>query len=317
MKAIVIEGFGGIETLKFQETERPIAKEGEVLVRIKASGVNPVDTKIRQGLLQSRMPNHLPIILGWEFSGIVEDTGFSARRFMPGDEVYAYARRTVIQNGTYAEYIALPESYLTYKPENIRFEEAAAVPLSGLTAYQSLVVHGKIQKKQHVVILGASGGVGSFAIQFAKIIGATVYAIAGKGREAYLHSLGADYIIDYSKGSVEEQIKAMLPLGADLVFDCVGKEMTAEAYGFVKENGYLVSILSQVDEKLIEKYKINFRYVFVEPDVKHLDILTEWIEQGKIKVFLQKEYELRDAAEAHKQIETGHTQGKIVLKMPA
>ena len=316
MKAIVIHRFGGIETLEYTNADMPVAGEGEVLIHIKAAGVNPVDTKIREGLLQARMPNLLPVILGWDLAGIVVETGFSARRFKPGDQVYAYARRPVIHNGTYAEYIALPESYLALKPKNISFEEAASIPLSALTAYQCLFDQGKMDKNQHVLILGASGGVGMFAIQFAKICGATVYAVAGKGREAFLKSLGADFVMDYTDGPIHDQLKSILPLGADLVYDCVGKETTNEAYLCARKRGHIVSILTQPNETLMKKHDVIFNYVFVEPNAPQLDTIRGWIEQEKMCVKLQKIYALKEVALAHQQIETGHTQGKIVLKMP-
>ncbi len=316
MKAVIINEFGDRRKLTYTDVEKPNVCEGEVLIRIKAAGVNPVDTKIREGLLNKRMPNKLPIILGWDLAGIVVDTGHSARRFKPGDEVYAYARRMVIQNGTYAEYISLPESYVSHKPSNISFEEAASIPLAGLTAFQGIFEKGKLTKNQKLLVLGASGGVGSFAVQFAKIKGATVYALAGYGRADYLKGIGADYILDYTQDNWIETFKEMLPDGADLVFDCVGGDTTTKAYEYVKKGGTLVSILNQANPELVDKYGIAFKYLFVEPNVLQLERIKDWIEKGKMKVCVQHVYHLKDAAKAHKQMETGHTQGKIVLSVP-
>lgn len=316
MKGIVINKFGGREVLEMADIEKPNVCEGEVLIRIKAAGVNPVDVKIREGLLKSRLPNKLPIILGWDMAGVVVDTGYSARRFLPGDEVYAYARRMTIKQGTYCEYIILPESYVSHKPSNLTFEEAAAVPLSALTAYQCLFDKGKLTKNQNVLIIGASGGVGSFAVQFAKLKGAHVYTVAGPERESYLKNLGADFVLDYTLGNWAKSFKEMLPQGADLVFDCVGKEATMKGYSCTKNHGTLVSILSQPKEEMMNKYSVNHKYHFVEPNVPQLDKIRDWIEKGKIKVHVDKVFKLTDVAKAHEQIETGHTLGKIVLKMP-
>lgn len=316
MKAVIINEFGDRSKLTYTDVEKPNVCEGEVLIRIKAAGVNPVDTKIREGLLKKRMPHKIPIILGWDLAGIVVDTGHSARRFKPGDEVYAYVRRMAIQHGTYAEYISVPESYVSHKPSNVPFEEAASVPLAGLTAYQAIFEKGKLTKNQNILILGASGGVGSFAVQFAEVKGATVYALAGYNRKDYLKSIGADVILDYAQENWPDTFKGKLPEGADIVFDCVGGDTTAQAYEYVKKGGTLVSILNQPDADLASKYEINAKYLFVEPNVLQLEKIKDWIEKGKVKVSVQHVYHLKDAAKAHKQMETGHTQGKIVLSVP-
>jgi NADPH:quinone reductase-like Zn-dependent oxidoreductase len=316
MKAIVIKEYGNRSKLIYADIEKPNVCEGEVLIRIKAAGVNPVDFKIREGLLRGRMHSVFPITMGWDLSGIVVDTGYSARRFKPADEVFAYARRMEIHHGTYAEYISLPESYVVHKPSNISFEEAAAVPLAGLTAFQSLFEKGKLTRNQKLLVIGASGGVGTFAIQFAKIKGATVYAVAGPTRVEYLQNLGADFVFDYSKGDWVKEFRKKLPEGADLVFDCFGKDATVKAYECAREGGTIVSIISQANEELVKKYNVNFKYWFVEPNAPQLDKIRDWIEKGKLTVPVQKIYELKDAEKAHEQIETFHTQGKIVIQIP-
>lgn len=313
MKAVIINDFGGTEKLEIADVPKPEPEEGEVLVRIKAAGVNPVDYKIRSGLYKGRMPIEMPVILGWDVAGIVEKNGFGASRFDPGEEVFAYARRKIIKNGTYAEYICLPESFLAYKPKSLSFEEAAGVPLAGLTAFQSLLQKGKLMKNERVLILGATGGVGSYAIQIAKNVGASVVAVASKKNIAYAISLGADDFIDYSEGKIKEEIEQRFPDKFDLVFDCVGKEMLDQAYEFVAPGGRLVSILGQVNQEKAEKYKVLFSYHFVEPNVKNLNQLTSWIGEGKFKVHLDEVFSLEEAAKAHKQIESGHTKGKLVL----
>jgi NADPH:quinone reductase-like Zn-dependent oxidoreductase len=315
MKAIIINEFGGPEKLVVADVPKPEPNEGEVLVRIKAAGVNPVDYKIRFGLYRGRMPYEFPIIPGWDVAGIVEKNGFGASRFEPGEEVFAYARRKLLKNGTYAEYICLPESFLAYKPKSLTFEEAAVVPLSSLTAFQSLLVKGKLMNNERILILGATGGVGSYAIQIAKAIGASVVAVASKKNVAYAVSLGADDFIDYTAGNVLTEIEQRFPDKFDLVFDCVGKETLTEAYQYVKHGGRLVSILVQVNQELADKYKVLFHYVFVEPVVKHLNKIAQWIGEGKIKVHIEHKFKLEEAAKAHEIIETGHTKGKIVLEV--
>jgi NADPH:quinone reductase-like Zn-dependent oxidoreductase len=316
MKSIVIKSYGGVDKLIYAEIEKPNVCEGEVLIRIKAAGVNPVDCKIRKGLLKSRMKNEFPITLGWDFSGIVVDTGYSAKRFKPADEVYGYARRMKISQGTYAEYIVLPESYVVHKPSNISFDEAASVPLAGLTAFQALFDKGKMVKHQKVLILGASGGVGSFAIQFAKIKGAEVYALAGPDREEYLKDLGADYIFDYSDKDWDKKYLEILPEKADIVLDFVGQDVGKKAYELTKEKGTLVSVINQPDVDIANKLNINVKYLFVEPDSIELDKIRDWIEKNKIKINIDKTFELKDAAQAHQYIEKGHTLGKVILRIP-
>jgi len=313
MKAVLIRDFGDRSKLEIADVPKPEPDEGEVLVRIKAAGVNPVDYKIRSGLYKGRMPLELPIILGWDVAGIVEKNGFGASRFDPGEEVFAYARRKLLKNGTYAEYITLPESFLAYKPKSLSFEEAAALPLAGLTAFQSILQKGKLMVNERVLILGATGGVGSFAIQIAKAVGASVVAVASKKNVAYAISLGADDFIDYTSVDLKTEIEQRFPDKFDLVFDCVGKETLEQAYHFVKHGGRLVSILGQVNEELAEKHKVLFHYVFVEPNVKQLNQFTQWIGEGKVKVHVDHKFPLEEVVKAHELIESGHTTGKIVL----
>lgn len=315
MKAVIIKEFGGPEKLEIADVPKPEPNEGEVLIRIKAAGVNPVDYKIRSGLYKERMPYELPLIPGWDVAGVVEKNGFGASRYEPGEEVFAYARRKLLKNGTYAEYICLPESFLSYKPKSLTFEEAAAVPLASLTAFQSILVKGKLMANERVLILGATGGVGSYAIQIAKAVGASVVAVASTNNVAYAVSLGADDFIDYTAGSILQEIEQRFPDKFDLVFDCVGKETLTEAYQYVKPGGRLVSILGHVNQGLADKYKILFHYVFVEPVAKQLSKIAQWIGEGKIKVHVDRKFKLEEAFKAHELIESGHTKGKIVLEI--
>lgn len=313
MKAVIVKEFGGRDKLEIADVPKPEPDEGEVLVRIKAAGVNPVDYKIRSGSYQGRMPIEMPLILGWDVSGIVEKNGFGASRFDPGEEVFAYARRKVLKNGTYAEYITLPESFLAYKPKSLTFEEAACVPLASLTAFQSILQKGKLMKDERMLVLGATGGVGSFAIQIGKAVGASVVAVASKKNIAYAISLGADDFIDYTDGKLNNEIEQRYPDKFDLVFDCIGGDTLANAYQYCRHGGRLVSIIGQVNKDESEKHKVLFSYHFVEPNVKNLNQITQWIGEGKLKVHVSHKYTLDEVVLAHEQIESKHTTGKIVL----
>lgn len=310
MKAAILEEFNN--KLEIKEKDHPEVGEGEVLVKIKACGINPVDVKLSQGYMKDMIPHEFPIVLGWDMAGVVEECGHSARAFRAGEEVYAYARRPKLKDGTFAEYIVLPESYLAKKPININFEEASAIPLAGLTAYQSIFDVGQLADNETILILGASGGVGTFAVQFAKYKGSKVVAVASKENHKYLEGLGADHCIDYKTQDVESEVKKITSEGVDLAFDAVGGDTTQLGAKCLKKNGRLVSIASQGDD-LPEG--TNFTFVFVEPNSRELDHIRELVEAGNIKVPLQKVYKLEEINEAFQQIETGHTTGKIVVKL--
>jgi len=310
MKAAFYTEFGGAEKLQIGTLEVPELQEGEVLVRVKAAGVNPVDSLIRAGYLQTMVPTEFPVVPGWDVAGVVEGRGHSARRFAVGAEVYAYARRPTVQHGTFAEYIVLPESYLSLRPTRLSWEEAGGIPLAGLTAYQSLFDAGQLQAGQTVLILGASGGVGSFAIQLAKDKGATVLAVASEQNAAYMQELGADFTIDYKKGPVGEAVKSLVPAGVDLIFDCINGDTLTQSLSALKPGGTLVSIL--YDGKGLDP-GIRFHYVFVEPNSQQLDELRQLADAGKLKVQVAKTYPLEATAEAFNQIDSHHTTGKIVI----
>ena len=310
MHAVYYTEFGGTEVLKTGELDMPAIGEGEVLVKIKAAAINPVDAAVRKGLLSSFIPCRFPVIPGWDVAGVVEERGFSARRFAAGDEVYAYARRPVVQWGTFAEYIVLPESYLALRPKNLSFEEVAGIPLVGLTAYQSLFDAGNLQQGQTVLMLGASGGVGSLGIQLAKATGAQVIGVASEKNHAYMKKLGADATIDYKGVNVGEAVKRIAQDGVDLIFDCAGGETLQQSLSALKPAGKVVSILNRGEG--LDK-NIQFQYVFVEPNATELAQLCQLAEVGKLQVPVSERYSLENAAQAFEQIETHHTTGKIVI----
>ena len=315
MKAVVINEFGGREKLNLSEVPTPEPAEGEVLIRIRAAGVNPVDWKIREGWLKDLLPYKFPIILGWDLAGVIEETGYSVKRFAKGDIIYAYGRRPIVQQGTYAEYTALPESYVTHCLDSLSAEESASIPLAALTAYQAVYDAVQLQAGQSILIVGASGGVGGFAVQFASLIGAGVTAVASEKNHAYLQGLGAEHTICYTKGDLQEQFQTICPSGADVVFDLIGGETLKKSVNSVKAGGKIVSITDDPQPHIPQEKNIQGHFVFVEPNVRQLDHIREMVDSGKLKTHLSSVYSLTDVQKAHAEMETGHTRGKIVLKI--
>lgn len=312
MKASYYEEFGDLNQIKTGEFDQPEPGEGEVLIRVKAAGVNPVDAAVARGMLKDAIPTEFPVIPGWDVAGVVEENGFAARRFKKGDEVYAYARRTTIQNGTFAEYIALPESYLAYRPKKITMEESGGIPLVGLTVYQSIFETGNLEDGQTIVVLGASGGVGTLAIQMAKSVGATVIGVASEKNHSYMKELGADETIDYSAAHVGKSVKKVAPDGVDLVFHCSRGNSLSECMeaDVLKKDGRVVSITKSKPEP---EWEVTYDYVFVEPNATQLKHIAELADDGKIKVPETQAFSLDEAGQALQEVETLHTRGKLVI----
>ncbi|MBP3192868.1 NADP-dependent oxidoreductase [Natronogracilivirga saccharolytica] len=310
MKASYIAAFGGPDSVTTGELDRPEPGEGEVLVRVKSAGVNPVDSAIVRGMLKDFIPSEFPLIPGWDVAGVVEARGHAARRFSEGDAVYAYARRPLIQHGAFAEYISLPESYLAHSPTNLTTEEAGGIPLAGLTAWQSLFDAGKVQKGDTVLILGASGGVGTFAVQFAKWNGARVIGVASSKNHDYLKELGADDTVDYKEGHVGEAVEKIVPAGVDMIFDCSRGEALAQSMDTLIKNGRLVSITNSNPDR---RSDIRFQYVFVEPNARQLEQISELADNGELKAPVTKAFRLEEAGKALEQVELLHTRGKMVI----
>lgn len=316
MKAIVIHEFGGRDKLTLAEIPTPEPGDGEVLIKVKAAGVNPVDWKIREGMLAKRLPHRFPLIPGWDAAGIVAATGRGVGVLLPGDEVCAYCRKPLIQYGTYAEFVAVPEQSVARKPAALSFEEAAAVPLAGLTAWQSLFEAINLQSGETILIQAAAGGVGGFSVQLAALQGAEVIGTARATNHDYVISLGASRVIDYTTDDFRSVVRAAFPEGIDAAFDMIGGKTTFAAIEVLKRNGRMVSIVMPKDKTIEEKAKnkdIQYGYVFVRPDAGQLAKLTALIDAGKIRVRLSAMLPLEEAANAHEMMETGHTRGKIVL----
>jgi len=308
MKAVVVNEWGGPEVLKYQDAPKPEPKDDEILVRVMAAGVNPVDSYVRQGMFAKRGLDNRPAVLGYDIAGVVEKTGANAKKFKPGDAVYCYL--SVMRGGGYAEFAVAKESETGLKPKNINFEEAAAVPLAATTAWQALIDSGKIAKGQTVLIHGGSGGVGSFAIPIAKARGAKVIATASTAHQATLKQLGVDQAIDYTATKFEDVVK-----NVDLVLNCVRADALGRSYGVVKKGGTIVSITDEPDQTECAKHALHCSRLGANPDAKVLEELTKLIEAGKIKPIVSQTLPLAEANKAHEQIETHHTLGKIVLKV--
>jgi NADPH:quinone reductase-like Zn-dependent oxidoreductase len=313
MRAIVIDNFGSRAELKLAERPLPVPLRGEVLIRVRAAGVNPVDVKIREGLLRTRLPHQFPIIPGWDVAGVVEEMGGGCRRLQVGDEVYAYARKPVVMHGTYAEFVAVAEKLVALKPSRMSFAEAASVPLAALTAYQSLVDAAGLRRGQSVLIHAAAGGVGGFAVQLARIRGARVIATASAPHHDYVRNLGAQDVIDYTREDFVAAVRRRYLEGVEVAFDTVGGDVQSRSAAAVRKGGILVSLLAFQQEASLQALGIRTRYVFVTPGATQLRRLAAWVDRGVLRTHLAVQLPLEEAARAHELIESRHTQGKIVL----
>src|SRR6266513_2778331 len=306
MKAIVVHEYGGREVLKYEEVPRPEPKDNEVLVRMIAAGVNPVDALIRSGEYAKFFGTTLPLVPGYVIAGIVEKTGAKVTKLKIGDPIYAY----VMWGGGYADYVVATEGEAAAKPKSITFVEAAGVPLAALTAWQALIGTAKLSAGQTVLIHGGSGGVGSFAIQIAKARGAKVIATASTPNQDPLKQLGTDQAIDYTKTKFGDIVKDV-----DVVLDATRSDALAHSYGVVKKGGIIVSITGQPDQVELDKHDIRGSSIMAHPDANVLDELGKLIDAKKITPIVSQVFPLSEASKAHQQIETRHTRGKIILKV--
>jgi len=306
MKSVVAHEYGAPEVLKYEDAPRPEPKENELLVRVIACGVNPADPLVVYGRFAKEFGTHLPLVPGYDVSGIVEATGAKVTRFKKGDAVYGYA----LFGGGWAEYAVLAENEAALKPKSATFVEAAAVPMGALTSWQGLIDIAKLSAGQTILIHGGSGGVGSFAIQIAKTKGAKVIATASTANQDLLKQLGADVAVDYTKTKFEDVAKDV-----DVVFDTVGRDTLARSYPLVKKNGIVTTIVSRPDQAQLDKFGIRGSSVSSHPDGNELAEITKLIDAGKIKPVVGQVLPLTDAVKASQQAETHHTRGKIVLKI--
>jgi NADPH:quinone reductase-like Zn-dependent oxidoreductase len=306
MKAIVIDQNGGPEVLKYEEAPRPQPKDDEILIRVMAAGVNPVDVFIREGRFGGR--SSFPFIPGMDVAGVVEGAGSKVTRFKKGDAVYAYL--SFEEQGGYAEFAVTKEDHAALKPKSIDFEHAAAVPLAATTAWQALVDKAGLKAGQTVLIHGGSGGVGTFAVQIAKARGAKVIATASSANQDLLKQLGVDQPIDYTTTKFEDVVKDV-----DVVLNGVRGDSLARSYGVVKKGGIIVSITGPPDPAELEKHGIRGTSIGAHPDAEILEDLAKLIDSKKITPIVSAVIPLAEAAKAHEQIASQHTRGKIVLKV--
>ena len=313
MKAIVLPEPGEPENLQYQELEKPAIKPTEVLVKTKAISINPVDIKTRRGKAQfSQLRNEPPIILGWDVSGEVVAVGDAVKKFKVGDEVFGMVNFPG-HGKAYAEYVAAPETHLALKPAAITHAEAAAATLAALTAWQVLVNQAKIKPGQRVFIQAAAGGVGHFAVQIAKNIGAYVIGSASATNAGFLKELGVDQHIDYTK----EQFEEVLPV-VDFVLDSIGGDMVPRYFKILKNDAQLISIVGGVTEEMkkrAEALHIKAANYLVHSSGDDMEKLAELLQAGILKAHVSQEFSFEDMAAAHRQIETGKTRGKVIVNV--
>jgi NADPH:quinone reductase-like Zn-dependent oxidoreductase len=303
MKAIVVHASGGPEVLSYEDAPRPQPKDDEVLVRVMAAGVNPVDVFIREGRI-----TRFPFIPGMDVAGVVEQAGNKVTKLKKGDAIYAYL--SFEEQGGYAQFAVTNQDHAALKPQLIDFEKAAAVPLAATTAWQALVEKAGLSAGQTVLIHGGSGGVGTFAVQIAKARGAKVIATASTANQDLLKELGVDQPIDYTTTKFEDVVRDV-----DVVLNAVRGDTLARSYSVVKKGGIIVSITGQPDPAELEKHGIRGTGLNAHPDAKVLEELAKLIDSGKIRPIVSAVMPLVDAAKAHEQIASRHTRGKIVLKI--
>ena len=308
MKAIVIHEYGGPEVLKYEDVPQPEPKQDQLLIRVTAAGVNPVDGMIRSGIFDKEGHRAFPIVLGGDIAGMVERVGSKITKFKSADPVFAYV--SLDNSGGYAQYALVTEREAAPKPKSLTYVEAAAVPIVALTAWQALIDTAKLKAGQTVLIHGGSGGVGSFAIQIAKARGAKVIATASTANQDLLKQLGADVAIDYTKQNFEDIAKEV-----DVVLDSIGKDTLARSYGVVKKAGIIVSLVARPDPAELEKHGIRGEAFSVDPNSDELGEIGKLIDEKKINVIVSQTFPLLEARKAQEQVATGHTRGKIVLKV--
>ncbi|MCX8508560.1 MAG: NADP-dependent oxidoreductase, partial [Rhodobacteraceae bacterium] len=306
MKAARIHAYGDASQIKIEEAPLPVLNPDDVLVRIVAASVNPVDWKIRQGHLASFIPHTLPLTLGWDLSGVVAAVGPAVTGFKPGDAVYS--RPDIARNGSYAEFIAVRESELALKPATISHVEAASLPLVSITAWEVLVTTADLQPGQRVLIHAGAGGVGAIAVQLAKARGAHVTATASAGKAALVRGLGADEVLDYRSQDV-----ARLARDMDVVFDTQGGEAQEAAWGSLKPGGILVSIVAPPSAERAAAEGKRSAFVFIQPSAPILRDLAAMVDASLIRPLVGAEFSLDNAARAQEFSETGRATGKIVL----
>ena len=310
MLAVRIHSYGGPEVLRYEEVQRPHAGPGEILIKVHAAGVNPVDWKVREGYLKQRANYTLPLIPGWDFSGVVDSIGPGAGRFEEGDPVFG--RADLFRDGAYAEYLVVREEDAEYKPKSVDHIHAAAIPLAALTAWQSLFEAANLQSGQTVLIHAAAGGVGHFAVQLAKWAGARVIGTASQSNQNFITELGCDQVIDYQATRFEDVVH-----NVDVVLDTIGEETQKRSWKTLAKGGILVSIVSPPSKKDADLYGVRQSFVFVQNNPTQLAEITDLVDSGLLIPVVEPEniLPLSEAHHAQELSKAGHIRGKMVLRI--
>jgi NADPH:quinone reductase-like Zn-dependent oxidoreductase len=305
IKTVRIHGFGGIEMLRYEDVELSLPDATEILIASRAASVNPVDFKIRSGKYPAVKEDKLPYILGRDACGIVEKCGAGAHKFKVGDEVFGIVG---INGGGYAQKVILEQDAVAAKPTKLDHVHAAAVPLAGQTAWQGLFRYGEVKPGQRILIHGGSGGVGHFAIQFAKAKGAHVITTVSTANVEFVRELGADVVIDYKKQPFEQAVREL-----DMVFDLIDGETRERSWALLKNGGILVSTLTEPSQQKAREHGVRATRYTVQANGDELKEIAQLIDAGKVKPFVAETFPLDRAADALRSVETGHSKGKTVI----
>lgn len=308
MKAVRIHSYGGSDVLSYEDAPRPAPGDDEVLIRVHATSVNPFDCAVRAGYMASYFNHTLPLILGTDVSGVIDEVGRGVTTFKPGDEVYA--RAGVSRDGAYAQYVALPSTDLAIKPQSLDHQHSAALPHVTLTAWQALFELGNLAEGQTVLIHGAAGGVGHVAVQLAKWRGAKVIGTASRNLD-FLRELGVDEIIDYSAVPFEEVVRDV-----DVVIDTIGGEVQERSCMVLKPQGILVSVIQTPSDEMTARYGVRSAMVYSTPPIgKVLTEVAALVDAGLVKPHVSTVLPLAEIRQAHEMVESKHTRGKVVLEV--
>lgn len=308
MKAIRFHAYGGPEVLVHEDAPRPEAATGELLIRVAAAGVNPVDWKARAGHLKDWLQYQLPLIPGWDVSGTVAAMGNGVSGFKEGDEVFGMLDLT--RDGAYAEYAIARAADMARKPASVSHVDAASLPIAALTAWQALFEVARLAPGQTILIHGAAGGVGHFAVQFAKGKGARVIATASARNTGFVRELGAERVIDYQSTRFEESVRDV-----DIVLDTIGGDTQQRSWQVLKKGGILVATLGIDTSQAARDFGARGEGMFVHADAGQLSKIAALVEAKQLRPYIGSTPQLTEAAKAHEQSETGHVRGKIVLRV--
>ena len=307
MKAVQINQYGDNSVIEInEEAAKPEVSAGKVLVEVHAASVNPADWKIREGYLKEMLQLEFPAILGVDFSGVVAEVGESVSEFKPGDEVYGMANP--MTGGSFAEFVVVPSASLSLKPKSVLHSDAAAIALAGLSALQVLKDQMNISSGQKVLIHGGAGGIGALAIQIAKQLGAEVTTTASKEDSNLVRELGADIVIDYKNEKFEEIAKEY-----DAVFDTIGGETYERSFQVLKKGGVIVSMVEQPNEELMKQYEVEAKAQFTQPNSAQLAELATLVDEGKMKIKIDRAFPLAEIKEALDYLQNSHHQGKVLI----